>query len=137
MLIPWVRLAAVGIVAAGLFSGGAWFGWEWRDGIAAKADRERLEAAERQRIRNADRADWGARSFEEERDAIRRDLLAAMPPPALAAPSPQCPAVAVGDLVLPGGSLDRVRAAAGESGPDASPGQPRPAVPSGASAPGR
>lgn len=136
-MIPWVRLAAVGFVAAGLFSGGAWFGWEWRDGRAAKADRERLEAAERQRIRNADRADWGARSFEEERDAIRRDLLASMPPPALRAPVPQCPALEVGAVVLPRGSLDRVRAAAGEPGPDADPGGPRPAVLPGASAPGR
>lgn len=130
-MILWLKAGAIGALAGAL--AGGWVGYEWRDGQAAKADRERLEAAERQRIRNADRSEWGARSFEEERDAIRRDLLASMPrtAPALASAVPQCPAVAVGDVVLPAGALDRVRAAAGELGPAADPGQPRPAVPSG------
>lgn len=119
------------------FGGGAWFGWDWRDGRAAKADLDRKTAEDRRRIRNQDRAEWGANNFEDERERIRRDLLATLPPRALATPSPQCPAVAVGDLVLLRGSLDRVRAAAGELGADADPGGPRPAVLPGAIAPGR
>lgn len=135
-MIPVAAYLAAGALVIGT-AGGLYGGYQWRDGIAAKAELKRKDAEDRQRIRNADRAEWGARSFEEERDAIRRELLAAMPPRALAAPSPQCPAVAVGDLVLPAGSLDRVRAAAGESAAAADPGEPRSAVLPGASAPGR
>lgn len=128
--------AAAGALGLAIgFGGGAWFGWDWRDGRAAKADRERMEAAERQRIRNADRAEWSSNTFEDERERIRRDLLASLPPPALRAPVPQCPALEVGAVVLPRGSLDRVRAAAGEPDTDADPAEPRPPVPVGAGAP--
>lgn len=138
-MIPWVRLAAVGVVLVGTFGGGAYFGWGWRDGIAAKADLARKDTEDRQRIRNADRAEWGARSFEEERDEIRRDLLASLPRVAPALAQLACPAgavLAVGDVRIPGDALARLRAAAGEHDA-ADPGQPRPAVLPGAGAPGR
>lgn len=132
-MIPWVRLAAVGAVLAGA----AWGGWAVRDWQADSDELARVQAEQRQTLRRQEAATGAAQTFEEQRDAIRRELLATLPPRALAAPSPQCPAVAVGDLVLPAGSLDRVRAAAGEPGPDADPGGARPAVLPGASAPGR
>lgn len=129
-MIPF-RLILAGIAAGGL----VFAGWQVRDWQADADELERTRKAEERRIKDADRAAGAAQTFEEQRDAIRRELLASLPPPALAAPSQQCPAVAVGDLVLPRGSLDRVRAAAGEPGPDADPAEPRPAVPSGAAAP--
>ena len=132
-MIPWVRLAAVGAVLAG----SAWAGWQVRDWQADADELKRQQDAARTALRRQEAATGAAQTFEEQRDAIRRELLASLPPPALAAPSPQCPAVAVGDLVLPRGSLDRVRIAAGELAADADPAEPRPAVPPGAGAPGR
>ena len=108
-MLAYLKLAAI----AGVLAGAAYGGYQVRDWQADADDLARERASERQRIRNADRADWGARSFEEERDAIRRDLLASLPPAALSAPVPQCPAVAVGDIVLPAGALTKLRAAAG------------------------
>ena len=132
-MIPWVRLAAVGAVLAGA----AWGGWKWRDMVADSDELARVQAEQRQALRRQEAATGAAQTFEETRDAIRRQLLATLPPPVLSAPSVQCPAVAVGDLVLPRGSLDRVRAAAGEPGADTDSGGPGPAVLPGASAPGR
>lgn len=132
-MVPWVRLAAVGAVLAGAFVGG----WKWRDREADSDELARVQAEQRQTLRRQEAATGAAQTFEEQRDAIRRELLATLPPRALAAPSPQCPAVAVGALVLPAGSIDRVRAAAGELDAGADPGGARPTVQPGASAPGR
>lgn len=132
----WAKAGAIGVLAGAL--AGAWAGYEWRDGQAAKADLERERAAAKAAHRQAEIALREAQEFEEVRDAIQRDLRASQArlAAALAAPvAAGCPAV--GDVVLPAGALDRVRAAAGEFAPGADPGQPRPSVRPGASAAGR
>lgn len=136
-MIPWLKAGAIGVLAGAAL--GAWGGYQLRDGQAAKAELKRQQTEQRDTLRRQEAATGAAQTFEEMRDAIRRELLAAMPrvAPALARPvGAGCPAV--GDVVLPAGALDRVRSAAGELGdPAADPGRPGPPVQPGASAPGR
>ena len=112
MVIALAKVAAIAALAGAAAAGpaGCWL----RDLQADAADLKRAEAAERQRIRNADRAEWAGTTFEDDRDAIRDQLRAAQNTlaAALATPVPQCPAVAVGDVVLPAAALDRLRAVA-------------------------
>jgi len=130
-MIP-LRLAIAAAGAAALFGAGVWVGYEWRDGEAAKAELERQQTEQRTTLRRQEAATGAAQTYEEARDAIRRDLLATMPrvAPALAVPVAQgCPAV--GDVVIGAGALDRVRAAAGEPAAGTDPAKPRQAVPPG------
>lgn len=131
-MIPWVRLAAVGAVLAGA----AWGGWQVRDWQADSDDLARVQAEQRTALRRQEAATGAAQTFEEQRDAIRRDVLATMPrvAPALASPVAQgCPAL--GDVRVPAGALDRLRAAAGEPGADSDTREPGPPVLPGAGAP--
>lgn len=125
------------IAAAVALGCAAWGGWQVRDwrADAEALERERSEAQEAHR--RAENALRSAQQFEEVRDAIQRDLRAsrARLAAALAAPVPQCPAVAVGDVVVPAAALAGVRVAAGEQPADADSGEPRPTVPVGAGAP--
>lgn len=132
-MIPWVRLAAVAAVLAAAFGGG----WTVRGWRADAAELARQQAEAKDAHRRAEIALRSAQQFEEVRDAIQRDLLAsrARLAAALAAPVPQCPAVAVGDVVVPAAALAGVRVAAGEQPADADSGEPRPTVPVGAGAP--
>jgi hypothetical protein len=89
---------------------------------AAAAEVARLQAADQQRAAAA------AATLEDVRDAIRTRLRAPQPraAAALAAPvpcptGPDAPPLALGDLVVPAGALDRVRAAAGAVAAPAAP----------------
>ncbi len=131
-MIPW-RLAAGAAVLAAAFGGG-WTVRGWR-ADAAELDRQQAEA--RTAHRRAELATRAALDMEDARDAIRSDLRAtqARLTAVLAAPLPQCPAVAVGDVVLPAGALDRVLSASGQRRADADAGQPGAAVRPGAGHP--
>ena len=135
-MIPWLRLAIVAAVLAGAFGSG----WQVRDWQADAANLARQQAESKDALRRAEIAARSAQQFEEVRDAIRSELRAAAPRVATALAAPACPAsapVAVGDVVLPAGALDRVRIAAGEFSPADDPAEPGPAVRPGAGAPGR
>jgi hypothetical protein len=136
-VIAWLKAGALGVAAGAAV--GAWGGWWVRDAAADRAELARVQAEQRDALRRQEAALGAAQTYEEARDAIRRDLMRSMPRvgPALAAPA--CPAsapLAVGDVVLPAGALDRVRAAAGADG-DADPPEPGPAVPRRPADPGR
>ena len=138
-MIPWLRIGAAAVVLVGTFAGGAGVGAKWVRGEWAQAELERQQEAARTALRRQEAAAGAAQTYEEARDAIRRDLLATMPrvAPALASRVPQCPAVEVGAVVLPSGALDRLRAAAGELAAAADPGKPGQAVPPGPGTAGR
>lgn len=134
MIVLWLKLAAV---AAALALAG-WGGWQLRDGQAAKAELARQQAGAKDAHRRGEIALRGSQQFEADREAIQARLRAATGrlAAALAAPVPQCPALAVGDVVVPAAALDGLRHAAGSDGPAADAREPRPTVPERASDPG-
>lgn len=126
-MILWLKLAA----AASALAGAAYGGWWVRDAAAAKADLAREQAGAKAAHRQAETALRGAQQHEVDREHIRARLRVseAATAAALASPVPQCPALAVGDVVLPGDALARVRIAAGEQQPVAAdPGQSGPGL---------
>lgn len=114
----WTKLGAAAAVACGLLAGG-WTLRGWRDSAERLAE-ERAAAVEA--YRKGELALKGAQILEDERAAIRNDLRATQNRLAqvLAQPVPQCPALKLGDVVLPPGALDRVLSASGQrTGPAA------------------
>ena len=127
-MTPWLHVATL---AAGFAVG--WMVHGWRTDAAELA---RQQAEAREAFRRGEIATRAAQQLEVDRAAIHERLRAARADlaAALAAPVPQCPALAVGDVVVPAAALGGLRRAAGQA--DAAAGQPRPAVPERARDPG-
>lgn len=134
-MIPVAAYLAAGALVIGA-AGGLYGGWQVRDWQADADDLARVRAEQRDTLRRQEAAIGAAQTFEEMRDAIRREIMASLPRlrPALAVPVPHCPALDVGAVVVPAGALRVLRDAAGEQPAD-DPAEPRPAVLPGADAP--